>query len=69
MGRMLLDEVLGFWPDWIELQLAHAVKGANGRAYNRTSHLEGRAGTLQRWADYLEGLREAALGNSLASAA
>src|SRR5690606_1734827 len=39
IARTLLDEVLGFRPDIIEHQLAHAVKDANGRAYNRTSHL------------------------------
>lgn len=64
MARTLLDEVLGFRPDWIEHQLAHAVKDPNGRAYNRTSHLEGRAEMLQRWADYLDELREKALQNS-----
>ncbi len=37
MARTLLDEVLGFRIEWIEQQLAHAVKDANGRAYNRTS--------------------------------
>jgi len=57
MARTLLDEVLGFRPDWIEHQLAHAVKDPNGRAYNRTSHLEGRAGMMQAWADYLDDLR------------
>ena len=31
MARTLLDEVLGFRPDFIEYQLAHAVRGPNGR--------------------------------------
>ncbi len=39
MARTILDEVLGFRPDFIEHQLAHAVKDPNGRAYNRTAHL------------------------------
>lgn len=39
MARTVLDEVLGQRVDWIEHQLAHAVKDANGRAYNRTAHL------------------------------
>ena len=34
-----LDEVLGFRPDFIEHQLAHAVRDPNGRAYNRTAFL------------------------------
>ena len=40
MARTILDEVLGFRPDFIEHQLAHAVRDPNGRAYNRTSHLK-----------------------------
>jgi len=39
MARTILDEVLGFRPDFIEHQLAHAVRNPNGRAYNRTAHL------------------------------
>ena len=35
MARTILDEILNFPVDWIEHQLAHAVKDANGRAYNR----------------------------------
>lgn len=32
-ARTVLDEVLGFRPDFIEHQLAHAVRDPNGRAY------------------------------------
>ncbi|HKX53714.1 MAG TPA: integrase arm-type DNA-binding domain-containing protein, partial [Nitrosospira sp.] len=39
MARTILDEVLGVRPDFIEHQLAHAVRDPNGRAYNRTAHL------------------------------
>jgi hypothetical protein len=39
MARTILDEVLHVRPDYIEHQLAHAVKDPNGRAYNRTAHL------------------------------
>jgi len=53
-ARTLLDEVLGFRPDFIEHQLAHAVKDPNGRAYNRTSHLQERREMMQKWADYLD---------------
>lgn len=56
-ARTLLDEQLGFRVDWIEHQLAHAVKDATGRAYNRTSHLEGRTEMMQAWADYLDELK------------
>lgn len=57
MARTLLDEVLAYRVDWIEHQLAHAVRDANGRAYNRTAHLEGRATMMQGWADYLDNLK------------
>ena len=57
MARTMLDEVLGYRPDFIEHQLAHAVKDPNGRAYNRTSHLPERRKMMQGWADYLDGLR------------
>jgi len=55
-ARTILDEVLGFRPDIIEHQLAHAVKDPNGRAYNRTTHLVERTRMMQEWADYLESL-------------
>jgi integrase len=56
-ARTLLDEVLGFRPDLIEAQLGHAVRDANGRAYNRTSFLLERKKMMQEWADYLDKLR------------
>jgi integrase len=57
MARTVLDEVLGFRPDYIEHQLAHAVRDPLGRAYNRTTHLVERKKMMQGWADYLDGLR------------
>jgi integrase len=68
MARTILDEVLGFRVDWIEHQLAHAVKDPNGRAYNRTSHLEARAKMMQDWADYLDMLASAASSGNVISA-
>ena len=59
-ARTLLDEGLGFRVDWIEHQLAHAVKDPNGRAYNRTAHLDARRRMMQKWADYLDQLRQGA---------
>lgn len=56
-ARTILDEVLGYRPDFIEHQLAHAVKDPNGRAYNRTAHLAERRKMMQGWADYLDELR------------
>ncbi|WP_019864785.1 tyrosine-type recombinase/integrase [Methylovulum miyakonense] len=60
MARTILDEVLGFRPDFIEHQLAHAVRDPNGRAYNRTAHLPERHKMMQSWADYLDGLKNGA---------
>jgi integrase len=60
MARTVLDEVLGFRADYIEHQLAHAVRDPLGRAYNRTQHLPERKKMMQAWADYLDGLRTSA---------
>jgi integrase len=59
-ARTIMDEILGERVDLIEHQLAHAVKDPIGRAYNRTAHLPARKEMMQRWADYLERLREGA---------
>jgi integrase len=56
-ARTILDEVLGSRVDFIEHQLAHAVRDPNGRAYNRTAHLAERTKMMQLWADYLDGLK------------
>ena len=61
MARTILDEVLQIRPDFIEHQLAHAVRDPNGRAYNRTAHLEERKKMMQKWADYLDGLKASAV--------
>jgi integrase len=58
MARTIMDEVMSERVDLIEHQLAHAVKDANGRAYNRTAHLPARKEMMQRWADYLDQVRE-----------
>jgi len=60
MARTILDEVLQVRPDFIEHQLAHAVRDPNGRAYNRTAHLSERRKMMQQWADYLDGLKAGA---------
>lgn len=57
MARTILEERLGVDPRYIEMQLGHAVRDANGRAYNRTTFLEQRREMLQTWADFLDALR------------
>ncbi|ODU41236.1 integrase arm-type DNA-binding domain-containing protein [uncultured Aquimonas sp.] len=56
-ARTLLDEALHFPAHLIEHQLAHEVRDAMGRSYNRTTHLSERRRMMQAWADYLENLR------------
>jgi len=41
----------------IKAHLAHSVRDANGRAYNRTQYLVHRWTMMQAWADYLDRLR------------
>jgi integrase len=57
-ARTILEEVLHFRPAWIEMQLAHAVKDMNGRAYNRTTFMSERVVMMQAWADYLDALKK-----------
>jgi len=57
MARTILDEVLQVRPDFIEHQLAHAVRDPNGRAYNRTAHLNERRKMMQQWANYLDDIK------------
>lgn len=66
MARTVLDEVLHFRPDYIEHQLAHAVKDPNGRAYNRTAHLPERRKMMAAWAEYLDALK---IGGNIVSMA
>jgi integrase len=58
MARTVLEENLKFPAHLIEAQLAHAVRDVNGRAYNRTTHLDERKKMMQAWADYLDALRQ-----------
>ncbi len=61
MARTILDEVLQVRPELIEAQLAHAVRDPLGRAYNRTHHLPERKQMMQKWSDYLDGLKQGAV--------
>jgi integrase len=60
VARTILDEVLGIRPDFIEHQLAHAMRDPNGRAYNRTAHLPERRNMTQKWEEYLDKLKAGA---------
>lgn len=60
MARTLIAERLGVTAEVIEAQLAHAVADPLGRAYNRTQFLEQRRDMMNKWADYLDRLRQGA---------
>lgn len=58
-ARTLLAEALDWRAEIIEAQLAHTVRDALGRAYNRTTWLDQRKRMMQAWADYLDRLAAA----------
>jgi len=64
MASTRLNE-MGWEPDVIERQLAHAERNKVRAAYNRASYLDERKRMMQRWADYLDALR-AGVGNVVA---
>jgi integrase len=59
MASTRLNE-LGFPPDIIEKQLAHAERNKVRAAYNHASYLPQRREMMQFWADYLDSLRTGA---------
>lgn len=59
MASTRLNE-LGWPPDVIERQLAHAERNKIRAAYNRAQYLTERRQMVQAWADYLDGLRAGA---------
>ena len=44
-------------PDVLEEQLSHAKKGDAQKAYDRTQFIEERHELMQRWADYIDALK------------
>lgn len=56
MASTLLNEQ-GYNRDWIERQLAHGERNSVRAAYNYAEYLPERCRMMQKWADYLDGLR------------
>jgi integrase len=56
MASTRLNE-MGWAPDVIERQLAHAERNKVRAAYNRAQYMAERRKMMQAWADYLDGLR------------
>ncbi|MEO7323945.1 MAG: integrase arm-type DNA-binding domain-containing protein [Dokdonella sp.] len=59
MASTRLNE-MGWAPDVIERQLAHAERNKVRAAYNRAQYLDERTRMMRAWADYLDGLRTGA---------
>ena len=57
MASTLLNEQ-GYRADVIEAQLAHGEKNAVRKAYNHASYMPERQEMMQRYADYLDQLRQ-----------
>ncbi|MFT4256005.1 MAG: integrase arm-type DNA-binding domain-containing protein [Pseudoxanthomonas sp.] len=57
MFRTVARERLNIAPDVLEAQLAHAKRDQIQKAYDRTTFLKERKAAMQRWANYLDGLR------------
>lgn len=56
-ARTLIVDQLQISGDIVEMQLAHAVKDANGNSYNRTELIPERSEMMHAWSAYLEDLR------------
>jgi integrase len=59
MASTRLNE-MGWAPDVIERQLAHAERNKVRAAYNRAQYMAERREMMQAWADYLDGVRTGA---------
>lgn len=57
-ARTMIRERLKIESEHIEIQLAHLTKAPNGTAYDRVAFLDERKEMMQRWADYLDELRQ-----------
>ena len=56
-ARTMLAERLEINDNVMEAHMAHAVKNSLGTAYDRTTFLNQRRAMVQKWADYLDGLK------------
>lgn len=57
-AKTLLQEQLKYPLVLVEMALGHTTKDPNGSAYGRFEYIDDRAEMMQKWADYLEALRE-----------
>ena len=57
-AKTLLQEQLKYPLVLVEMALGHTTKDPNGSAYGRFEYIDDRAEMMQKWADYLDALRE-----------
>ncbi len=54
---MMAEQMMGIDPGMVEAQLGHGKSGPLGSAYDRAEYMNQRKEMMQRWADYLDSLR------------
>jgi integrase len=57
-AKTILQEQLKYPLVLVEMALGHTTKDPNGTAYGRFEFIDDRAEMMQKWADYLDALRE-----------
>jgi len=57
-AKTILQEQLKYSLVLVEMALGHTTKDPNGGAYGRFDYIDDRAEMMQKWADYLDALRE-----------
>ena len=57
-AKTILQEQLKYSLVLVEMALGHTTKDPNGTAYGRFEYIEDRSDMMQKWADYMDALRE-----------
>lgn len=57
-AKTILQERLKYPLRLVEMALGHTTKDPNGTAYGRFEYIDDRSNMMQKWADYLDALRE-----------
>lgn len=57
-AKTILQEQLKYALVLVEMALGHTTKDPNGTAYGRFEYIDDRSDMMQKWADYLDALRE-----------
>ena len=57
-AKTILQEQLKYPLVLVEMALGHTTKDPNGAAYGRFEYIDDRSEMMQKWADYLDALRE-----------